>query len=58
MIDRKKWRKSAPIKSGKKISVVVTEGNPFQYRRSNRNAAVESGCVFSVLESSRRQKLE
>jgi hypothetical protein len=50
-------RKSAAVKSGKEIPVVVTEGNPFQYCRSNRNAAVESGYVFVLLESSRRQIL-
>jgi hypothetical protein len=46
MIDRKKRRKSAAVKSGKAIPVVVTESKPFQCRRSNRNAAVESGYVF------------
>jgi len=46
MIDRNKRRKSAAVKSGKEIPVVVIEGNPFHYRRSNRNAAVESGYVF------------
>jgi hypothetical protein len=46
MIDRKKRRKSAAVKSGKAIPIVVTEGNPFQYRRYNPNAAVESAYVF------------
>jgi hypothetical protein len=54
-IERKIRRKTAAVKYGKEIPVVVTERIPLQYRRSNRNAAVESGYVFVLLESSCRQ---
>ena len=45
-IDRKKRGKSAAVKYGKQIPVLLTELNPFQYRLSNRKAAVGSGHVF------------